>query len=161
MADIHPQIDKLDLQIIGEMMRDSEISYADLGKKLFVSGGTIHVRIKKLQELGIVLGTRMHVDIKKIGYDIIAFVGIYLDKSNLYTEVIKQLEGISEIVRINYLTGNYSMMIEIVCRDISHLRKVLHDDIAQVKGISRTVTFVSMEESLKRAVYIDPSQATK
>ena len=44
-------LDKLDLQIISAMMEDAGISYADLGKKLFVSGGTIHVRIKKLQEL--------------------------------------------------------------------------------------------------------------
>ena len=51
--------DKLDLQIIHEMMENAEISYADLGKKLFVSGGTIHVRIKKLQELGIVKGTKL------------------------------------------------------------------------------------------------------
>ena len=40
-------LDKLDLQIIQEMMENAGISYADLGKKLFVSGGTIHVRIKK------------------------------------------------------------------------------------------------------------------
>jgi Lrp/AsnC family transcriptional regulator for asnA, asnC and gidA len=43
-------IDKLDLQIIQALMEDADISYADLGKKLFVSGGTIHVRIKKLEE---------------------------------------------------------------------------------------------------------------
>ncbi len=47
-------LDKLDFQIIQEMMESANISYAELGKKLFVSGGTIHVRIKKLQELGIV-----------------------------------------------------------------------------------------------------------
>jgi Lrp/AsnC family transcriptional regulator for asnA, asnC and gidA len=41
-------LDKLDLQIIEAMMENAEISYAELGKKLFVSGGTIHVRIKKL-----------------------------------------------------------------------------------------------------------------
>ncbi len=59
-------LDKLDLQIIQEMMENAEISYADLGKKLFVSGGTIHVRIKKLQELGIVKGTKLNVDLKVI-----------------------------------------------------------------------------------------------
>jgi len=77
-------LDKLDLQIIHEMMENAEISYADLGKKLFVSGGTIHVRIKKLQEFGIVKGTRLNVDLKQLGYDVIAFIGIYLKKV-LYT----------------------------------------------------------------------------
>ena len=47
-------LDKLDYQIIQEMMENAETSYADLGKKLFVSGGTIHVRIKKLEEAGVV-----------------------------------------------------------------------------------------------------------
>ncbi len=71
-------LDKLDFQIIQEMMGNAEISYADLGKKLFVSGGTIHVRIKKLEEAGIVKGTKLNVDIKQLGYDVIAFIGIYL-----------------------------------------------------------------------------------
>src|SRR5688572_31729006 len=68
-------LDKLDLQIIHEMMETAEISYAELGKKLFVSGGTIHVRIKKLQEFGIVKGTKLNVDLRQLGYDITAFVG--------------------------------------------------------------------------------------
>ena len=73
-------LDKLDLQIIHHMMENAEISYADLGKKLFVSGGTIHVRIKKLQEAGVVKGTRLNADLKQLGYDVIAFIGIYLKK---------------------------------------------------------------------------------
>src|ERR1043166_1794164 len=104
-------LDKLDLQIIHHMMEDAEISYAELGKKLFVSGGTIHVRIKKLQEGGIVKGTRMNVDLKQLGYDITAFVGIFLEKSSLYDSVAKELTGIPQIIRLNYITGNYSMFI--------------------------------------------------
>ena len=77
-------LDKLDLQIIHEMLGDAEISYAELGKKLFVSGGTIHVRIKKLEEFGIVKGKKLRVDLKSLGYDITAFVGIFLEKSSLY-----------------------------------------------------------------------------
>ena len=75
-------LDKLDLQIIQEMTGSAEISYADLGKKLFVSGGTIHVRIKKLQELGIVKGTKLNVDLKQLGYDVIAFIGIFMEKNS-------------------------------------------------------------------------------
>ena len=65
-------LDKLDLQIIHHMMENAEISYADLGKKLFVSGGTIHVRIKKLEEAGVVKGTRLKADLRLMGYDVIA-----------------------------------------------------------------------------------------
>jgi len=147
-------LDKLDLQIIQEMMEDAEISYADLGKKLFVSGGTIHVRIKKLEDLKIVKGKRLSVDLKSLGYDVIAFIGVYLEKSSLYDSVAKELRKIPQIVRLNYTTGNYSMFAEIVCRDIRELRFVLHDELQKIKGIERTETFISLEESFTRNVII-------
>jgi len=149
-------LDKLDLQIIQEMMEDAEVSYADLGKKLFVSGGTIHVRIKKLEELGVVKGKKLSVDLKELGYDVIAFIGIYLEKSSLYDSVAKELKKVPQIVRLNYTTGNYSMFAEIVCKDIQQLRYVLHDELQKIKGIERTETFISLEESLVRSVVVSP-----
>ncbi|HPH38412.1 Lrp/AsnC ligand binding domain-containing protein [Sediminibacterium sp.] len=149
-------LDKLDFQIIQEMMEDAEISYADLGKKLFVSGGTIHVRIKKLEELKVVKGKRLSVDLKLLGYDVIAFIGIFLEKSSLYDSVAKELKKIKQIVRLNYTTGNYSMFAEIVCKDIQELRFVLHDELQKIKGIERTETFISLEESLDRNVVVSP-----
>ena len=156
MAEITSKLnlDKLDLQIIQHMMEDAEISYADLGKKLFVSGGTIHVRIKKLQDMGVVKGTRLKTDLKKMGYDVIAFIGIYLKESSLYDSVAKELQKIPEIVRLNYTTGNYSMFAEIVCKDIGELRFVLHDQLQKVKGIERTETFISLDESFSRNVRV-------
>jgi len=147
-------LDKLDLQIIQAMIETAEVSYAELGKKLFVSGGTIHVRIKKLEEGGVVKGTKLHVDLKTLGYDVIAFIGIYLEKSSLYDSVAKELRSIPEIVRLNYTTGNYSMFAEIVCKDINQLRYVLHDELQKIKGIERTETFISLEESFCRNVQI-------
>jgi Lrp/AsnC family transcriptional regulator for asnA, asnC and gidA len=147
-------LDKLDLQIISAMMEDAGISYADLGKKLFVSGGTIHVRIKKLQEMGIVKGTKLHVDLKQLGYDITAFVGIFLEKSSLYDVVAEDLKKIPEIIRLNYTTGNYSMFLEVVAKDINQLRFVLHDQLQKIKGIERTETFISLDESLNRNVQV-------
>lgn len=156
-------LDKLDLQIIHAMMEDAGISYADLGKNLFVSGGTIHVRIKKLQEAGIVKGTKLNVDLKELGYDVIAFIGIYLEKSSMYDAVAKELRKIPQIVRLNYTTGNYSMFAEIVCKDINQLRFVLHDELQKIRGIERTETFISLEESFNRnvQVYKEPEKTVK
>jgi Lrp/AsnC family transcriptional regulator for asnA, asnC and gidA len=149
-------LDQLDLRILQEMIRDAGISYADLGKKCFVSAGTIHVRIKKLQEAGIVKGTKMNVDLKKMGFDVIAFIGIYLEKSSLYDQVAKELYKIPQIVRLNYTTGNYSMFAEIVCTDINQLRFVLHDELQKIRGIERTETFISLDESFNRSVQVIP-----
>ncbi|MEY3118095.1 MAG: hypothetical protein RIT30_27 [Bacteroidota bacterium] len=151
---IDKSLDKLDLQIIQAMMEDAEVSYADLGKQFFVSGGTIHVRIKKLEELGIVKGKRLAVDLKVLGYDIIAFIGIYLEKSSMYDNVAQALKNIPQVVRVNYTTGNYSMFVEIVCKDMQQLRFVLHDELQNIKGIERTETLISLEESFSRNVKI-------
>jgi Lrp/AsnC family transcriptional regulator for asnA, asnC and gidA len=147
-------LDKLDFQIIQQMVDNAEISYADLGKKLGVSGGTIHVRIKKLEELGVSKGSRMAIDKKIMGYDVIAFLGIYLEKSSMYDAVAQELKKIPEIVRLNYTTGNYSMFCEIVCKDIGQLRSVLHDQLQRIKWIERTETFISLEESFTRNIQV-------
>jgi Lrp/AsnC family transcriptional regulator for asnA, asnC and gidA len=148
-------LDKLDLQIIQAMMEDAEISYADLGKKLIVSGGTIHVRIKNLEEQNLVKGRKLAVDLKALGYDVIALIGINVEKCSLYDAVAKEFRSIPEIIRLNYTTGNYSMFAEIVTKDIQQLRFVLHDKLQNIKGIERTETFISLEESFSRNVVVD------
>lgn len=151
---IRDTLDKLDIQIIQEMINDAEISYAELGKKLFVSGGTIHVRIKKLEELKVFTGKKYSVDLQSIGYDVIAFIGIYLEKSSMYDDVAKELKKIPQVVRVNYTTGNYSMFAEIICKDINQLRFVLHDELQKIKGIERTETLISLEESFNRCAAV-------
>jgi len=96
----------------------------------------------------------LKIDVKQLGHDVIAFIGIYLKESSLYDSVAKELQKIPEIVRLNYTTGNYSMFAEIVCKDISQLKFVLHDQLQKIKGIERTETFISLDESFNRNVKV-------
>lgn len=147
-------IDKLDKQILSLLMRNAKMPYTEIAKKLFVSGGTIHVRMKKLEEAGIVNGYNLSIDYGKLGYDISAFLGIYLDKSSLYDHVADELESIPEIVAAHYTTGLYNIFAKVVCRDTTHLREVLHDKIQKISGIQRTETIISLQESINRPVSI-------
>ena len=133
-------------------MEDASMPYTEIGKRIFVSGGTVHVRMKKLEGMGIVKGSQLVIDHAKLGWDISAFLGIYLDKSSLYDEVAKELMQIPEVVNIHYTTGIYSIFAKIVCRDTQHLREVLHDKIQKVGGIQRTETFISLEERVIRPI---------
>lgn len=147
-------IDELDLKLIQRLMANADSSYAELGEEMHVSPGTIHVRIKKLTEMGVIKNKIIKVDLKKVGFDVVAFIGVYLEKSSLYDSVAKQMKKIPQVVRLNYTTGSYSMFIEIVCKDIDQLRKVLHDDLQKVQGIERTETLISLEESFSRAALL-------
>ena len=144
------ELDPLDYKILEILVKDANLPYTEIGTRLDVSGGTVHVRMKKMESLGIGKGAQLLIDYSKIGWDITAFLGIDLDKSSLYEDVAKQLEQIPEVVNIHYTTGIYSIFAKIICRDTQHLREVLHDKIQTVTGIQRTETFISLEESLIR-----------
>ena len=147
-------IDKLDRQILSILMRDAKMPYTDIAKKLFVSGGTVHVRMRKLEQLGVVKEANLKVDFGKLGYDVSAFIGVYLDKSSMYKDVIQQLREIPEIVAAHYTTGNYAIFARLVCKDTMHLRSVLSEKIQSIEGIQRTETFISLEESINRPISI-------
>jgi Lrp/AsnC family transcriptional regulator, regulator for asnA, asnC and gidA len=146
------QIDKLDRQILKFLMKDATIPYTEIAKELIVSPGTIHVRMKKLQELGVIQGIHLIVDPAKIGYDICSFLGVYLEKGSEYKDAVEKMKKIPEIVELHYTTGSYSMFIKVLCRDTKHLREVLNEKIQPIKGVQRTETFISLEESIKRQV---------
>lgn len=148
------EIDKLDRQILSVLMKDAKTPYTDIAKQLYVSGGTIHVRMKKLEQLGIVQGANLIVDYAKLGYDISAFLGIYLDKSSLYEQVAEALNDIPEIVGAHYTTGLYNIFAKVICRDTKHLRQVLNDKIQKIDGIQRTETFISLHESINRPIQV-------
>lgn len=146
------EIDNLDIEILSILMNDATTAYTDIAKELIVSGGTIHVRMKKMQDLGIIKGSNLIVDAQKVGYDICAFLGIYLEKGSIYHDAVEQLKQVKEIVELHYTTGAYSMFAKIICRDTTHLRHVLNDEVQAVPGIQRTETFISLEESIKRQI---------
>ncbi len=146
------EIDNLDIEILSILMDDATTPYTEIAKKLIVSGGTIHVRMKKMQDMGIIGGSHLIINPQKVGFDVCAFLGIYLDKASKYNEAVDKLKKIKEIVELHYTTGQYSMFAKIVCRDTNHLRHVLNEEIQTVPGIQRTETFISLEESIRRQI---------
>ena len=152
-------IDRIDRAIISIMLEDAKTSYAEIGQRLFVSGGTVHVRLKKLIDQGVIKGSKLKVDFSKLGFDIVSFLGIYLERSNMYDKVIDRLKDIPEVVSAHYTTGSYSIFAKIMCKDTMHLRSVLSEKIQQIEGIQRTETFISLDESISRPPQISQAQS--
>jgi len=145
-------IDKLDRDILTTLLKDAKTPYTEIAKQHIVSPGTIHVRMKRMERLGIVKGATLILDVAKIGYDMTAFVGIYLVKGSAYSEVIKEVDRIPEIVEAHYTTGEYSIFAKIVCKNTDHLREVINEKLQPVNGVSRTETMISLGESIKKQV---------
>ncbi|MBK8350101.1 MAG: Lrp/AsnC ligand binding domain-containing protein [Saprospiraceae bacterium] len=148
------EMDSTDSKILTILAKDAKLSYAEIGKKLFLAPGTVHARVKKLTDANLIKGIRAELNYHELGFDITAFLGIYLEKSNMYEGVKAELSKIPEVVDAHYTTGNYSIFAKIICRDTSHLREILSKKLQNIKGIQRTETFISLEETVSRPLLL-------
>lgn len=149
---LNSHLDELDLQILALLIKDCRTPYLEIARICHVSGGTIHVRMKKMEDLGIIKGSRIILNLPKLGYDVCCFVGIYVDKTSSFTSVFDQMSTINEVVELHLTTGNYSMFAKIVCTNISDLQDVLLNKINNIDGIQRTDTFVSLSQPIDRNI---------
>ena len=153
--DSHYEIDNLDREILSMLMEDAKIPYTEIAKKLIVSPGTIHVRMRKLEEAGVVLGSKLVVDPHSLGFDMTAYLGVHLEKGSVYEEVIYRLERIPEVVEAYYTTGAYGIFMKIYCRNTKHLYDVLNHKIQPINGIQRTETLICLEEGIRRQISVE------
>jgi Lrp/AsnC family transcriptional regulator for asnA, asnC and gidA len=146
----HSQIDDLDKKILSLVSKNARVPYLEVARECNVSGAAIHQRIQRLIKLGVITGSEFIINPKSIGLSTCAYMGIYLQKAALYSEVLKQLEQIPEIVECHYTTGEYSLFVKVVTRDNEHLKAILAGKLQKIDGIERTETFISLEENFKR-----------
>ena len=147
-----PKIDDLDKEIINSLVVDARASYAELGKKFKVSPATIHVRVEKMKNSGIITGHRLTVEPKKLGFGVCCFIGITLKSAGDYQEVLAKLENIEEVVEAYYTTGAYSIFIKILCHSIDDLHWLLVDKIQSIEKIRATDTIISLQNPIHRAI---------
>lgn len=147
-------LNDIDKQIVEILLKNAKQSNNEIAKHFGLSNVAIHQRIKKLEEQGIIKGVRARVDYKKMGYDVIGFIGIFFDKAGSYKAVIEQLDAIPEVLECHYTTGSFSAILKIICRDNKHLMDVLVNTIQNISGIARTETFLSLEQAIDKPLSI-------
>lgn len=148
------QLDDLDIQILSILFNDSRTPFLEIARHCHVSGGTIHVRMKKMEDMGIIKGTKLLVDHSKLGYDVCCFIGIHLDKSSSYSSVLEEIKKINEIVELHYTTGQFSMFVKVICKNISHLQDLLMNKIHVIDGIQGTNVFISLLQPIDRNIQL-------
>lgn len=148
------EIDGIDKEILRQLMDDARKPILQIANKIGISGAAIHQRLKKLEEAGVVSGSKMIVNPVVLGYKTVAFIGIYLDKASSNAEAVKELRKIPEVLECHYTTGNWSILIKILCRDNEHLMAVLNKKIQAITGVSRTETFISLDQQIERQIQL-------
>ena len=148
--DLH--IDGIDKIILKRLIADARTPILSIAREIGISGAAIHQRLRKLEASGLISGSKFILNPKILGYKTLAFVGIFLDSASKYSEAIRRLKEIPEVIESHYTTGNYAIFIKILCRDNEHLMNLLNKEIQSIKGVARTETFISLDQQIDRQI---------
>ncbi len=139
------KLDELDHQILETLIENARTPFTDIAKNLLVSAGTIHVRVKKMEEEGVIKGSTLTVDYNKMDYTFIAYVGIFLENSSTTISTIEEIKKIPEVTVAHLTTGKFSIFCKIRAKDTRHAKEIIFD-LDKIPGIKRTETSISLEE---------------
>ncbi len=146
--------DSTDRKILKYLIKNARMPFLEIARECNISGAAVHQRIKKLDEAGLILGSRLMIDPRMLGFDVCAFVGIRLESPKDLDSTQEALKAIPEIVECHFITGSYSLFVKIYCLDNDHLMRVL-SSIQEIPGISSTETKVSLRETFQRQIHVD------
>ena len=141
------KLDDVDHKILDLLIDNSRIPFTDIAKKLLISAGTVHVRVKKMEEFGIIQGASLALDYKKLGYTFIAYIGIFLEKTHLTNFVLEKLQSITYVTVAHITTGRFNIFCKIRSKNTNHAKEIIFM-IDDIDGVSRTETMISLEESI-------------
>jgi len=141
------KLDDTDHQILDMLIENTRTPFTDIAKKLLISAGTVHVRVKKMEEAGIIIGSSLTLDYKKLGYAFIAYVGVFLKNTSQTKFVLERINEIPFVTVAHITTGKFNVFCKIRAKNTQHAKEIIFmlDDI---EGVYRTETMISLEESL-------------
>jgi len=145
-------LDSTDKKILKYLVKDSRIKVVEIASFIGVTSAAIHQRLGKIKRAGLIKSFTLRLNEKELGYKTCAFIGLFLDKNSRYRDVVAKLKLIPEVVETHYTTGQYSLFIKLYAKDNDHLMKVLNGKIQEIPGISRSETFISLEEPISKSI---------
>jgi DNA-binding Lrp family transcriptional regulator len=143
-------IDALDAKLIQAMCETPRAGVMELARQLGVARGTVQARLEKLQQRGIISGFDPDLDLRAMGYEVLAFVTLEIAQGRL-EDVIEHLRSIPEVLEAHATTGPGDLHCRIVARTNAHLQLVL-GRVLEVPGISRTTTQIALTEQVRHRV---------
>jgi len=141
------KLDETDHQILDMLIENTRKPFTDIAKKLKISAGTVHVRVKKMEDAGIIIGSSLTLDYGKLGYSFIAYVGVFLVKTSQTQFVLERIKEIPYVTVAHVTTGKFNVFCKIRAKDTSHAKDIIYS-IDDIEGVTRTETMISLEESI-------------
>lgn len=148
-------LDAIDRKILRYLISNARMPFLEIARECGISGAAIHQRIRKLDESGVILGSRLVVNPKMMGFDVCAYISITLMDPQLLKQTVDHLKHVPEIVDCHFITGKGNVFIKLYCLDNEHLMRTIFNRILLIQGVATTETYISLQEVFQRQVNID------
>jgi len=149
------KIDELDRSILKIITQNARIPFRDVADICGVSRAAVHQRVQKMFDSGVIMGSGYQVNPKMLGYNLCAYIGITLEKGNMYQKVSAELEKIPEVVESQFTLGAYSMLIKLYAKDDKHLMHLLNARIQEIPGVANTETLTALDQKINRVLPVE------
>ena len=140
-------LDEIDHQILDMLIDNTRVPFTDIAKKLLISAGTVHVRVKKMEDSGIIKGSSLTLDYQKLGFSFIAYVGVFLQNTSQTQFVLERINDIPNVTVAHITTGKFNIFCKIRAKDTTHAKEIIFQ-LDDIDGVYRTETMISLEESI-------------
>ena len=141
------KLDEIDHQILNMLIENTRVPFTDIAKKLLISAGTVHVRVKKMEDAKIIKGSSLTLDYQKLGYTFIAYVGIYLQNTSQTKFVLQRINEIPHVTVAHITTGKFNIFCKIRAKGTTNAKNIIFK-LDEIEGVYRTESMISLEESV-------------
>ena len=141
------KLDDIDHKILDMLIENTRTPFTDIAKKLVISAGTVHVRVKKMEQMGLIKGSSLILDYDKLGYTFIAYVGLYVNNSSQIKFIIERIKQIPNVTVAHITTGKFNVFCKIRAKSTTHAKNIIFK-LDEIEGVYRSESMISLEESI-------------
>jgi len=136
-------LDSIDRQIVAALQANGRRSYSAIADQLDIAESVVRYRVRRLEKAEILQVVGI-ADPLKLGFDLMAMVGVKVQPGQLYI-VAQALQALPETSYVASVAGRFDALVELVCRDTAHFQKMLVDQIQMIPGVTSTESFLILE----------------
>ena len=145
-------MDAIDKTIISLLQAEGRTSCEKISSIVGLSISAVNERIKRLQKQGVITGWGANICPQKIGLDILSFVQVLLGERCDEKGFLNEIDKIPEILECHHITGEWSYLLKVRCRNITHFETILGEKLKPIPGILRTHTLIALSSPLERTI---------
>jgi DNA-binding Lrp family transcriptional regulator len=141
-------LDDYDLTILNVLQEDGRVANAELARRLVLSPPAVHARMRRLEEAGLIARYAALLDREKLGFDLLCFVNISLQRhTREQVDIFRQrIQQIPQVLECHHVTGEYDYLLKVVVRNRKDLEHLLMEELTPIPGVAHIHTSLVLNE---------------